>query len=658
MYCHVAYVLCNFEQRMWEETKQPLHTLTVFQHVPPKGSKCVAPSSPQCFRRNNESPDYECEWRMNTTRSDVTFDLHLGKQTFKFKAETHAEFREEQLIKYRPVDIWVEARVEDSTCSSNRTSVVLNETVKFKAPQDILVSWIQNHLKLTWMAAEKHPALVEVWFRKADTLSWEKRQDLTELMPSKNLMSDMLVIKHLQKHTAYQVRLRQQTKAALNPLWSDWSPTVIAPAELEHKLDVNMTLEALEGVRKVTLVWKPVQPSAAVSGVAYFLNDTQSSRRCPCKKKQHRMEETEYTYYVSYSPVSFSVVARNAAGYSPQAAIQVPAEVAHDLQPCNKTMDKKVKKSTCREWYELQGEDLRPESVPSFTETTRKKVNRNSIKDYVGYLYFEHLCVQNTPKTVNMCLYYRNENVPKKAPQELVASNQTRNSVTVSWNAIPVVERRGFLIHYNLCSVIIHSQDKEKQCHLIPASLLKFQLENLRPNATYNISVAGVTAAGEGPKATITISTLLLSFMNGGLKLGLVFATIFILLLIVCMCICKRMKKKICPPVPKPTFLKLAFNQPVNQTWTQEEHEEVEHDVTLQPLSETLAKNANETVMSLHIDIRTTDSMVSEETNGDNLISKALTDSKEEMPNMGEEDLLASLLYRKGLVFDMKTDSG
>ncbi|XP_061832378.2 interleukin-31 receptor subunit alpha [Nerophis lumbriciformis] len=582
----------------------------------------------------------------------------------RVETETHTKFPDEQLIKYRPVDIWVDAHVEDSTCSSIRTSVVLNETVKFEAPQDVLVSWIQNHLKLTWMAAEKHPALVEVWFRKADTLSWEKRQDLTELMPnltellpSQNL-TYMLVIKHLQKHTAYQVRLRQQTKAALNPLWSDWSPTVIAPSELEHKLDVNMTLEALEGVRKVTLVWKPVQPSAAVSGVAYILNDTRSSRRCPCNKKLHRMEETEYTYYVSYSPVNFSVVARNAAGYSPQAVIQVPAEVAHDLKPCNKTlMDKKVKNSSCREWYELQGEDLRPESVPSFTETTTRKVNRNRIKDYVGYLYFEHQCVKNRLKTVNMCLFYRKENVTKKAPQELFAFNQTRNSVTVSWKAIPVVERRGFLIHYNLCSVIIHSQDEQKQCHLIPASLLKFQLENLRPNATYNISVAGVTAAGEGPKATITINTLPLNIMNGVLKLGLVLATIFILLLIVCTCICKRMKKKICPPVPKPSFLQLAFHQPVNQNWTQEEHEEVEHDVTLQPLSETLAKNANETVMSLHIDIRRTDSMVSEETNGDNLISKALTDSKEEMPNTEEEDLLALLLYKKGLVFDMKTDS-
>ncbi|XP_061884668.1 oncostatin-M-specific receptor subunit beta [Entelurus aequoreus] len=639
--------------------------LLMFSATLNKGSKCDAPSSPQCFRRN-ESPDYTCEWHMNTTRSDVTFDLHIGTETFRDKTETHAEFTEEKLIKYRAVDIWVDARVENSTCSSIRTSVVLNETVKFIAPQDVLVSWIQNHLTLTWMAAEKHPALVEVWFRKADTLSWEKRQDLTKLMPS--LMceyvslfavmgTDMLVIKHLQKHTAYQVRLRQQTKAALNPLWSDWSPTVIAPSELEHKLDVNMTLEALEGVRKVTLVWKPVQPSAAVSGVAYILNDTQSSRRCPCKKKVHRMEKTEYTYYVSYSPVSFSVVARNAAGYSPQAVIQVPAEVAHNLKSCNKTMDKKVKKCTCREWYELQGEDLRPESVPSFTETTRRKVNRNSIKDYVGYLYFEHLCVKNRPKTVNMCLFYRKENVTKKAPQELFAFNQTRNSMTVSWKAIPLVERRGFLIHYNLCSVIIHSQDEQKQCHLIPASLLKFQLENLRPNATYNISVAGVTAAGEGPKATITISTLRLNFMDGVLKLGLVLATIFILLLIVCTCICKRMKKKICPPVPKPTFLQLAFHQPVNQNWTQEEHEEVEHDVTLQPLSETLAKNANETAMSLHIDIRRTDSMVSEETNGDNIISKALTDSKEEMPNMEEEDLLALLLYRKGLVFDMKTDS-
>nr|XP_057930250.1 interleukin-6 receptor subunit beta isoform X2 [Doryrhamphus excisus] len=509
---------------------------------------------------------------------------------------------------------------------------------------------------MTWIAAEKHPAMAEVWFRKAESQSWEKRRNLTEFTQGNNLMYQ-LVIDNIQKQTSYQIQLRHQTTVARNPLWSDWSPLVTVPAELEHKMDVNVTLEALEGFRKVKLLWKPVRhasSAAAVSGVTYILNDQQSSRGCPCKTKPRSIRDTESTTYVSYAPVSISVVARNAASSSPEAVIQIPAHAATDLKPCDKILlNEKVKKFTCLEWYEIQDGDSRPQNVRTLTARMTKKERtliRNSTEDYVGYLYYEHLCVNKRPKTVKMCLFYQNENVPKIAPRNLFVFNQTHNSATLSWKAIPSTERRGFLTHYNLCSVNINTQNEQKQCHRIPASLVTYRLEKLNPAMKYNISVAGVTTAGEGPKATVTINTLPLNSMNEWLKLGLVSAFLFILLLVVCTCICKRMKKNIFPPVPEPSILDFASSKAVTQEWMQEAKEEVEHDFTLQflhPKDETPAGDSDETATDI-------------ETNDDALIpspSQTLRDAKEEMPNH-EQDLLALLLYRKGLVFDMKTDSG
>ncbi|XP_019730808.1 uncharacterized protein il12rb1 isoform X3 [Hippocampus comes] len=613
-------------------------------------NECEAPSSPQCFRRNNESNVYDCEWSMKTTHRDVTFVLHLGDITFESIRETHAQIPEERLIKYRRIDIWVEADKGDSVCKSTKTSLVLNETVKFEVPQDISVAWFQNQLNVTWKAAEKYPAFAEVWFRIDETKPWEKRLNTTEFRHSQ--MAYHLAVENLQKHTSYQVKLRHRTKVTRNPLWSEWSPLVIVPAALEDKLEVNVTLEHLEGARKVTLMWKPVHHEAAVTGVTYILKDTQSSGGCPCKKKTtHLTDRTEYTGYISYSPVNFSMIATNKAGSSPTAIIHVPAEPAPNLKACNKTLlDEKLNKTNCLEWYRLQDGDLR-----LVARKTKRDMNafRKSIKDYVGYIYFEHLCINERPKTVQMCLYYKKENVPKIAPQDLLAFNETHSSVTLSWNAIPTEDRRGVLTHYNVCSVQLSSNDEHKpECHRVPASVAIYRLENLMPVTKYNITVAGVTSAGEGPKATVTLNTQLINPMTEWLTFGLVMAFLFIFLLMVCSCIWKRMKKKILPPLPKPPILEFASQQTMNPEML-EEKEEV---VTLQQLH---PKDPVETTMPLNIDIERP--RVSDGRRDDALspssIQQALRGSKEEeMPDQEEEQMLALLLYRNRLVFDMNTD--
>lgn len=74
-----------------------------------------------------------------------------------------------------------------------------------------------------------------------------------------------------------------------------------------------------------------MQPSASVQGLSYILKYTQSSSGCPCERKMQHTNLTTFKTYVSYSAVNISVVARNAAGYSPPAIIPIPAEPAEGL---------------------------------------------------------------------------------------------------------------------------------------------------------------------------------------------------------------------------------------------------------------------------------------------------------------------------------------
>ncbi|XP_075944284.1 oncostatin-M-specific receptor subunit beta isoform X1 [Anarhichas minor] len=596
---------------------------------------------------------------MNTTERNVTFWIYFNKTKFESLEKTCDIIDELLPIKNRAYHVWVEARAGNSSCMSTRRSVVLHDTaVKYEAPQNISMSWIKNNLNLTWIAAEMYPALAEIRFRRNEhpTESWGKLQRTTNTTSKRSMY---VIVGNLLKDSVYQVQIRHRSTQAFNPLWSDWSPVVTVPAALEQKPEVTIMTKLLDGTRKVTLTWKPMPHAAAVTGVSYFLNDTQSFYGCPCKKKGYRINTREHTTTVSLSAVNITVIATNSAGNSPPAIIQVPAEPAADFKICDKTLlDEKLTKS-CLELYELQDGDSRPANVITLTAKMKKKKQiKMNIKDYVRYLYFEHRCEgeskDRNPKTVKMCLFYQKEGVPLREPQDFIASSDT-HTADLSWKGIPSVDQRGFLTHYILK---VSSQDELKECRNISASLLKHRLENLTPGTKYNISLVGVTRVGEGPEATVTIITFPEKPVNVWWSLGLLF--LFFFLTIMCTCILKRIQNKIFPPVPTPVIPDLIPYQPESQEFL-EGKEEV-HKLTLHqhPEDKSVPEDAEETtVLTREWDEGTdvddgVDSMMSEGTS-----DEALRSSREgEITDLEQVDNeIAMLIYRNGLVFDVKTDS-
>ncbi|XP_032382542.1 uncharacterized protein il12rb1 isoform X2 [Etheostoma spectabile] len=669
----------DFPQYLMETLKRrsSLHKYVfvfMFLTAVSKGSACEALSSPECFRRTANETVYMCEWSMNTTESNVTFDVYIGKEKFRNIKQTWSHFTEERVIQCRPVDIWVEARTGNSSCTSPRRSVVLRNTVKYAAPQNISMSWLKNSLSLRWRAEEKHPALAEIQFRQNDdpAESWEKRTTNT----TSDTFTYYAIVVNLLKDSAYKVQIRQRSTQARNPLWSDWSD-VIVPAELEQKPEVTMATMLLNGTRKVTLTWKPMPHAAAVSGVNYSLTDTQSPHGCHCQKNRYPKitPENIHTTYVSLSAINISVIATNVAGYSPPAIVEVPAELSADLKICDETLlNKTLNRKTCLELYELQDGDSVPKYVITLTGRKKKKgaeqIRRN-LKDYVRYLYFEHRCNGGKPQTVKMCIFYEKEGAPRRAPQDLISFSETHTSVTLSWKAIPFADQQGYLTRYVLCSVKISSQDVWKECFNISTSLVTYRLENLSPGAKYNISLVGVTQVGEGPEATVTINTLPERPVNVWWSLGLLFLFFFITTM--CTCIYKRIKSKILPPVPTPFIPDFIPYQPESQELL-ERKEEV-HELTLHQLSpegKSVPEDAEETdVFTGEWDNGVDEDM--ENKRGDSRMSggssdqsldpsstdEALRSSREgEMMDLEQVDNeIAMLIYRNGLVFDVKMDS-
>uniref|UniRef100_A0A3B3V231 Fibronectin type-III domain-containing protein n=1 Tax=Poecilia latipinna TaxID=48699 RepID=A0A3B3V231_9TELE len=346
------------------------------------GSACEAPSSPLCFRQDEDKNVYICScWKIY---------LHLTYMVWN-------------IATYR---YWMH-------------QTTLNHI---------------NDLSLSWES--KYPSVAEVWFRKDHTESWEKVRFIAVSL----------------QNTAYQVQIRQRSIQAANPLWSDWSPVVMVPR---------------------------MPQAAAVTGVTYIVDVTQSFLRCPCntvggtrKKKSHNIKLNRHTVYVSYSAANITVIARNAAGLSPPAVVHVPAASAPDLKSRSYRL-------TC-------------------------SVSVTDMKDYTRYLYFEHKCQDGKPQTRKMCLYYKKEGVPSKEPQNFMTVSDTHDSADLTWKQISYEHLRGFLTHYKLCTKI----------YLLVFST-KHHLKNLTPATKYNVTLAGVTQTGEGPVAMESFTTLREKPFNG-----------------------------------------------------------------------------------------------------------------------------------------------
>lgn len=373
-----------------------------------KGSTCEAPSSPVCFRRGRDKSVYICEWSMNTTESDVTYDFYINEGKLESVKQTTTEFPEERLIRKETVHIWVRAHVGNSTCTSVRSDVILQNFIKYDAPRDISMSWDKDNLNLSWKAAENYPASAEVRFHRPNTASWETISCSTKTNEgtSKCQVS-------LSSNLTYQLKIRQKSTQALNPLWSEWSPAVVVPAVLQTEPHVSSTTRLKNGTRMVKLRWSSFSSAAEITGLTFHLYDTQSSRGCPCVGKKHLINNTSIHMNVSYSAVNISVIAQNAAGYSPQAVVSLPPIKPADLKACsNLTLDGVLRKGTCLELYEYQDEVLRPENVITLSGRQRRKDReeiKDNLKDYVRYLCYEHKCVSGKPQTVKNCLVYKKE---------------------------------------------------------------------------------------------------------------------------------------------------------------------------------------------------------------------------------------------------------
>ncbi|XP_071200948.1 interleukin-6 receptor subunit beta-like isoform X3 [Salvelinus alpinus] len=497
-----------------------LQGFLVIAMVIAQGATIKCPSTPLCYKKTESATIYTCEWETPESMKNATYELFYSRSNSTESRTSLGSSRkscicvqDNTVLNKVLLDIWVVAYMGNRSCQSRNTAVTLSERVKYEAPQRMSMARSSSNLTLSWDNTKD--AIIEVKFRRLEETSgtWNTFK--------KEVKQAMVTLENLQNESVYQLQVRQMSKHVKHPLWSDWTPILDVPTEIPNPPEVNWTVEDFNnGTRLLKLTWgTPPYP------VSMQVNYNLSLHIWPCllkRKNFTNVTTTEISVYVTYSAVSGDIIAFNKVGKSSPTHILVPAKHLtfpskswpnDRLIPLNYTHG--FMKS-CLEWYKSTDGETRPEKVnrSKLNGTVKKKLKhvRKKMDDYVRYYYLVHKQTDGKPQSTEMCLMYKKEGAPSKAPDHFTAPilNVTTNSAMLHWKPIPVPDQRGFLTHYEVCYTRRSQKNEshiESECHNSFASKTEYLVQHLTPGSIYNIHLAGATAAGSGPTTTIQIVT-------------------------------------------------------------------------------------------------------------------------------------------------------
>ena len=96
---------------------------------------------------------------------------------------------------------------------------------------------------------------------------------------------------------------------------------------------------------------------------------------------------------------------------------------------------------------------------------------------------------------------------PSGAPLNFTVSISGPRTLTFSWKPPSEDQQNGPIIRYCLQCIAIHDRDHRVEMNMDYLQM-SFSVSEFLPDTSYNCSVSALTAAGRGPIASQTISTL------------------------------------------------------------------------------------------------------------------------------------------------------
>ncbi|XP_066474204.1 interleukin-31 receptor subunit alpha [Tiliqua scincoides] len=364
--------------------------------------------------------------------------------------------------------------------------------------------------------------------------------------------------------TNYTVELRCAHKESR--FWSEWSAnkTGITEEQAPMKVDLWRVIESHQptGNRIVHLLWKKCEefPSSGIIVDYQIKYSTENN---------HSSETTSnetMTCNLTGEAYQISVIARNAAGESPEAILRIPSirEERKDqrivLLNASALPEEMVVEweTTCSnitdyviEWYDELEKDIYKRSwqyVRNVTKWTSPKRAFEAFKCYNISVYPLYKGEIESPSSVRI---YFHEKRPSKGPDARV-ENLGKHEVTITWKEVEKAEANGDIVNY---TVFYKPEGGEELGETVNASVLQHQLKSLQAKTTYLVHVMASTRAGGTSGKPIKFITTGLSIIES-ILINIVVGIFMLFLLTVgsLWALKKYRLKNICwPKIPHPT---------------------------------------------------------------------------------------------------------
>uniref|UniRef100_UPI00358F579C interleukin-6 receptor subunit beta-like n=1 Tax=Myxine glutinosa TaxID=7769 RepID=UPI00358F579C len=407
---------------------------------------------------------------------------------------------------------------------------VLPEAVVKPSPPDIVEisgePTIPDFLEVKWkhaLARSYSRMLFELRYKLDGTDHWKT------LTKDRIMNSQQYSLHKLQPASTYWIQLRCKTEDGL--YWSDWSngkketTNDRAPGQSPQVWRIIDEPNS-EGKRNVTILWKLMDRHVA-TGVILRYNVCLALWKSPnatILAVSLGPTETRWSCFLhSGETYMVNFTAENGGGASPPARLIIPAiglpvtrapatlSVSSVEQseggPGNfsisvawsplKTQQQHEPLGYVVEWQALCTEDRKPcfvgwQRMPS---NARGCILHEHLEP--GMLYNVSFYAEHTPSWYGRpvsALVYAKEERPLAGPIPVVTSF-SRNSVTVQWSSLRLLERRGFVHHYK----VYYGVESLSKYVEVPGNQRSVVLSGLKAGSHYLMRVSAVTGAGEGP---------------------------------------------------------------------------------------------------------------------------------------------------------------
>lgn len=349
--------------------------------------------------------------------------------------------------------------------------------------------------------------------------------------------------------------------------WGDWSE----PFSFKTNIDVPDAPDVWKYIKRDNtgkIIWKPLthrQSHGQITGYEVTLwspeENIQHTKTVPPNISYLQVNLTQNTTFTNDNKVIATVIAKNAAGVSQSASVVIPLHWTDvDLLGVSRVvyMDggfplswQSNANATCGyvvEWQDaLCIGDCPVEWIKLGPGNTNVSIESANFQPGVRYNIFLYSC---SSELLQRWQGYMQELVPSSSVP-LLSPIQRNSNIFLSWGEIPLVNRRGYLLGYNV--YISNGSQLTLLANLSDPGSRTYTVKGL-PEGSYKFTVKAYTSAGEDRGATASITMepytdwLILEILA---SLGI---TSLFLVIVTLICYKKRkwVKTAFYPDIPEP----------------------------------------------------------------------------------------------------------